>query len=47
MAVLVNEITAAGLYKTNFAATKLAAGIYVCRMEVGEMIETKKLVSKR
>jgi len=42
--VLVNETKAAGVYKINFAVNKLAAGTYVCRMQVGELIETRKLV---
>ena len=44
VAILVNETKSAGVYKINFAANKLAAGTYICRMNAGDFTEIKKLV---
>jgi hypothetical protein len=44
---LVNENQAAGLHRINFARNKLPAGTYIYRLQVGEFIETKKLIVLR
>jgi hypothetical protein len=47
VAILVNETKAAGVYKINFAAHKLAGATYICRLQSGELIQVKKLVITR
>jgi M6 family metalloprotease-like protein len=41
---LVNEIKPAGLYKVNFNAQTLSSGIYLYKLSVGPLVETKKMV---
>jgi hypothetical protein len=44
MAQLVNTVQAAGSYKVRFATNKWPAGTYICRLQCGELIETRKMV---
>ena len=44
---LINENKPAGIYKIKFGANKLPAGTYICRIQAGEYIETKKLIILR
>ena len=41
---LVNEYKTAGTYKINFNASSLSSGIYLCRIESGRYVSTKKLM---
>jgi len=40
---LVNETKLAVVHKVSFPANNLPAGTYICRMQVGDFIQTKKL----
>ena len=44
VAVLVNEIKTAGEHRVTLDAAGLASGVYLCRIEAGEMMQTRKLV---
>ena len=44
VAVLMNEIQAAGLHRLTFDASGLPSGVYLCRLEAGEMMQTRKMV---
>ena len=44
---LVKEIKEAGTYKVEFNAKELANGIYYYRLQVGDFIETKKMILLR
>jgi len=43
-AVLMNEIKTAGEHRLTFDASGLPSGVYLCRLEAGEMAQTRKLV---
>ncbi len=44
VSTLVNEYKSAGNYKMQFNANSLAAGVYLCRIESGRFVQTKKLL---
>jgi hypothetical protein len=44
VAVLMNEIQTAGLHRLTFDASGLPSGVYLCRLEAGEMVQTRKIV---
>ncbi len=44
VAVLVNEKKAAGSYKVHFDASELASGMYLCRLEADDFVQTRKLL---
>jgi hypothetical protein len=46
---LVNELKSPGIYEVEFNADKygLTSGIYFYRLQVGQFVETKKLVLMR
>jgi len=43
IATLVNETKSAGVHRVNFSANKLSAGTYICQLQVGDFIQTRKL----
>jgi hypothetical protein len=47
VAVLVNEVKAAGSYSVVFNGSALASGLYVARMEAGAQAITQKLMLVR
>jgi len=47
VATLVNEVKQPGTYSVTFDGSKLASGVYLCRMTAGSFVETKKLVLLR
>lgn len=44
VATLVNEIKTAGEYQVNFNAAALSSGIYFYRLQVGNFVETKRMM---
>jgi len=44
VAVLVDEIQTAGAHRLMFDASRLPSGVYLCRLEAGEMMQTRKIV---
>jgi hypothetical protein len=44
VAVLMNEIQTAGKHEMMFDASGLPSGVYLCRFEAGEMMQTRKMV---
>jgi len=44
VAVLMNEIQTAGQHRLTFDASGLPSGVYLCRLEVGGMAQTRKMV---
>jgi hypothetical protein len=44
---LVNEQKAPGSYTVRFDATKLASGVYLCRMTSGAFTQTRRLMLLR
>ena len=44
VAVLMNEIQTAGKHQMIFDASGLPSGVYLCRLEAGEMAQTRKIV---
>jgi hypothetical protein len=44
VAVLINEIQTAGRHQMLFDASSLPSGVYLCRLEAGEMMQTRKMV---
>jgi len=44
VATLVNEFRNAGRYEIDFNASSLSSGIYFCKLEAGDFIQTKKMV---
>jgi hypothetical protein len=44
VATLVNEVKPAGNYEVNFEGGELTSGIYFYRLQVGDFVETKKMV---
>lgn len=47
LATLVNQWKPAGRYLVNWDATGLPTGVYFCRMQAGDFVETKKLLLLR
>jgi hypothetical protein len=47
VAVIMNEIQTAGRHRLAFDASGLSSGVYLCRLEAGEMIQTRKMVLVR
>jgi hypothetical protein len=47
VAILEEGFRPAGRYQTSFGARNLAAGIYLCRMQMGREVWTRKLVHLR
>jgi len=39
-----NEVKQAGYYQVNFNGSNFASGIYFCKIEAGEFIQTKRMV---
>ena len=44
VAVLMNESRTAGQHRLMFDASGLPSGLYLCRLEAGEMAQTRKIV---
>jgi hypothetical protein len=44
VATLVDDYEQAGEYKVQFNASKLASGVYFCRMQASDFVQTKKLL---
>ncbi|MCG6913541.1 PQQ-dependent sugar dehydrogenase [bacterium BMS3Abin03] len=44
VATLVNEEKQAGSYEVEFNASKLSSGVYLYRLQAGDLIQTKKLI---
>ncbi len=44
VATLVNEEKNAGMYEVKFDASKLSSGMYICRLNAGNNIQTKKMI---
>ncbi|MCX6601614.1 MAG: T9SS type A sorting domain-containing protein [bacterium] len=44
VAVLMNEIQTAGRHRLTFDASGMPSGVYLCRLEAGEMAQTRKIV---
>jgi hypothetical protein len=44
VAVLVNENKVPGNYQVEFDGTRLASGVYICRMTAGQFVESRKMV---
>ena len=44
IATLVNEEKAAGNYEINFNASTLASGVYFYRLQVGDFVQTRKMI---
>ena len=47
MSVLVNERVDAGVYEINFDDSNLASGVYFYRIQAGDFVATKRLLSFR
>ncbi len=45
--VLISERKDAGVHEVQFGASKLASGVYLCRMQAGSYVETRKLLLVR
>jgi hypothetical protein len=44
VAILFEGVRQAGNYQATFDGSRLASGIYLCRMKANHFVETKKLV---
>jgi hypothetical protein len=44
VATLLDEVKAPGTYSVTWDATGLASGVYICRMEAGNYVQTRKVV---
>jgi len=44
VAVMMNAIQTAGRHQMMFDASGLPSGVYLCRLEAGEMAQTRKMV---
>ena len=44
VATLVNEQKKAGYYEVEFDAANLTSGIYFCRMQAEDFVDTKKMI---
>jgi len=44
VAILVNEIQPAGMYKFNFDAALLACGVYIYKLQAGSYIQSAKMI---
>jgi hypothetical protein len=47
IATLVDEKRQAGYYSERFDGTGLASGVYVCRIQAGDFVQTRKLLLLR
>ncbi len=47
VAILVNDVLQPGYYTARFEGHNLASGIYFCRLQAGEFVETKKMIVLR
>jgi hypothetical protein len=47
VAVLVNEKKAPGTFEVTFDASGLASGVYLCRMTVGALTQTRRMILLR
>ena len=47
VAVLVNEIKEPGTYSVRWDASNTASGVYLCQLQAGNLIETRKMVLMR
>ncbi|HEY6951864.1 MAG TPA: phospholipase D-like domain-containing protein, partial [Bacteroidota bacterium] len=47
IATLMNEIKAPGVYRLNWDASRLASGMYLCKMQTGTFNSTKKMLLVR
>jgi hypothetical protein len=44
VSVLVNERRDAGVHEANFDGSNLASGVYICRMQVGGFLASRKMI---
>jgi hypothetical protein len=44
VAILVNEEKIPGNYSVEWNASSLASGVYICRLQAGDFVETKKMI---
>jgi hypothetical protein len=44
VAVMMNEIQTAGAHRLTFDASGMPSGVYLCRLEAGEMMQTRKML---
>jgi hypothetical protein len=47
VATLVNEEKSPGYYKVEFDGSRLASGVYFCRLQAGGFTDTKKIILLR
>jgi hypothetical protein len=47
VATLIDALQPAGRYRVEWNASKVASGVYYCRMQAGEFIQTNRLVVLR
>ena len=47
VAMLVNETRPAGSYEISFDASRLATGIYLCRLSAGDFVQVRKMILLR
>jgi hypothetical protein len=47
VAMLVNETRPAGRYEVTFDASRLATGIYLCRLSAGDYVQVRKMILLR
>jgi hypothetical protein len=47
VAVLVDEKLSVGSYSTQWSAAGFASGVYLCRLQAGEFVQTRKLLLLR
>jgi hypothetical protein len=44
VAVLINEEKSAGSYEVIFDVAGLSSGVYLCKIQAGSFVETKKMI---